>query len=116
MLWLRIPLEKYDVDDVVNGVTDGMIVLFYIVLSGNAVHKLPGANQTNNSAVQAQRHDLRSYLDYVGYLYQKMEPLPEQERFELGYMDFLQSPVQPLMDNLEVETYETHEKDSVGSF
>lgn len=29
-------------------------------------------------------HPLRTYLDYVGYLYQRMEPLPEQERFEVA--------------------------------
>ncbi|KAI3821348.1 hypothetical protein L1987_08914 [Smallanthus sonchifolius] len=28
---------------------------------------------------EAQRHEIRSYLEYVGYLYQKMEPLPEQD-------------------------------------
>ncbi|KVH91541.1 Protein arginine N-methyltransferase [Cynara cardunculus var. scolymus] len=90
-----------------------------IVLSGKPVHKLSGGNSaagadhSDNYAQQAQRHPLRSYLDYVGYLYQKMEPLPEQERFELGYRDFLQSPLQPLMDNLEAQTYETFEKDSV---
>ncbi|KAJ0944821.1 putative methyltransferase [Helianthus annuus] len=123
-----------------------------IVLSGKAVHNLPvgssasASGQTDNYTQQAQRHEIRSYLDYVGYLYQKMEPLPEQERFEarfstrpllncfykcqifffyncinvdlylimqLGYRDFLQSPLQPLMDNLEAQTYETFEKDSV---
>ncbi|KAI7752505.1 hypothetical protein M8C21_015856 [Ambrosia artemisiifolia] len=78
-----------------------------IVLSGKAVHKLPvgsspsGSSQADNYSQEAQRHEIRSYLDYVGYLYQKMEPLPEQERFE------------PLMDNLEAQTYETFEKDSV---
>lgn len=33
-----------------------------------------------------QRHPLRSYLDYIAYLYQKMDPLPEQERFEVVYL------------------------------
>lgn len=28
-------------------------------------------------------HASRPYLDYVAYLYQKMDPLPEQERFEV---------------------------------
>lgn len=28
-------------------------------------------------------HALRPYLDYVAYLYQKMDPLTEQERFEV---------------------------------
>lgn len=90
-----------------------------IVLSGKPVHNVPAkskpsaANQTDTAAQQLPRHDLRPYLDYVGYLYQSMEPLSEQERFELGYRDFLQSPLQPLMDNLEAQTYETFEKDSV---
>nr|ACG44493.1 hypothetical protein [Zea mays] len=42
-----------------------------------------------------------------------MDPLPEQERIEINYRDFLQSPLQPLMDNLEAQTYETFEKDVV---
>ncbi|EPS73385.1 hypothetical protein M569_01367, partial [Genlisea aurea] len=33
--------------------------------------------------------------------------------FQLGYRDFLQAPLQPLMDNLEAQTYETFEKDTV---
>ncbi|GKA22946.1 protein arginine N-methyltransferase 1.5 [Tanacetum coccineum] len=90
-----------------------------IVLSGKPAHNVPAksspsaANQTDTVAQQLPRHDLRPYLDYVGYLYQKMDPLSEQERFELGYRDFLQSPLQPLMDNLEAQTYETFEKDIV---
>jgi hypothetical protein len=31
-----------------------------------------------------QRHSLRPYLDYVGFLFQRMDPLPEQERFEVN--------------------------------
>ncbi|XP_059663025.1 protein arginine N-methyltransferase 1.5 isoform X1 [Cornus florida] len=90
-----------------------------IVISGKPVHSFPAgsselsANHTDNHIDGTQRHPIRSYLDYVGYLYQRMEPLPEQERFELGYRDFLQSPLQPLMDNLEAQTYETFEKDTV---
>ncbi|KAL6997291.1 Protein arginine N-methyltransferase 5 [Sarracenia purpurea var. burkii] len=90
-----------------------------IVISGTPVHNLPmgslefSTNQTDNHIESIQRQPLRPYLDYVAYLYQKMDPLPEQERFELGYRDFLQSPLQPLMDNLEAQTYETFEKDTV---
>ncbi|WOK93382.1 hypothetical protein Cni_G02079 [Canna indica] len=29
------------------------------------------------------RHSLKPYLDYVAYVYQRMDPLPEQERFEV---------------------------------
>lgn len=31
---------------------------------------------------------------------------------QAGYRDFLQAPLQPLMDNLEAQTYETFEKDA----
>ncbi|XP_073010160.1 protein arginine N-methyltransferase 5 isoform X1 [Typha latifolia] len=92
-----------------------------IVISGTSLHNVSpevsgdlimGDNGNNFEGVTV-RHALKPYLDYVAYLYQRMDPLPEQERFELGYRDFLQSPLQPLMDNLEAQTYETFEKDTV---
>ncbi|KAK5817097.1 protein arginine N-methyltransferase 1.5 [Gossypium arboreum] len=90
-----------------------------MVLSGKPLHNIPAestgsaANHIDKNVNSVERHPLRSYLDYVGYLYQRMAPLSEQERIELGYRDFLQAPLQPLMDNLEAQTYETFEKDSV---
>ncbi|XP_022851252.1 protein arginine N-methyltransferase 1.5-like isoform X1 [Olea europaea var. sylvestris] len=89
-----------------------------IVISGEPVHNPPMARSlessgsADNNNEGGWRHPLKSYLDYLAYLYQKMDPLPEQERFELGYRDYLQSPLQPLMDNLEAQTYETFEKDT----
>ncbi|GAB4854081.1 Protein arginine N-methyltransferase 5 [Ancistrocladus abbreviatus] len=80
-----------------------------IVISGHPVHMLPGESLESGN----QKHPLKFYLDYIGFLYQRMDPLPEQELYELGYRDFLQSPLQPLMDNLEAQTYETFEKDTV---
>lgn len=35
------------------------------------------------------------------------------EQFSKGYEDYLQTPLQPLMDNLESQTYEVFEKDPV---
>ncbi|EYU29151.1 hypothetical protein ABFS82_05G121400 [Erythranthe guttata] len=86
-----------------------------IVISGQPVHSAVGASgsRADNNVKDGLKHPLKSYLDYVAYLYQSMDPLPEQERFELGYRDYLQSPLQPLMDNLEAQTYETFEKDTV---
>ncbi|KAF6139671.1 hypothetical protein GIB67_002476 [Kingdonia uniflora] len=94
-----------------------------IVISGGPVHNTSTENVPTNyidgkflkacSIFCIDGHPLRSYLDYIGHLYQRMDPLPEQERFELSYRDFLQSPLQPLMDNLEAQTYETFEKDVV---
>ncbi|URE48004.1 PRMT5 arginine-N-methyltransferase [Musa troglodytarum] len=82
-------------------------------ISGESIKALPANDDDSHLEVIPPRHALRPYLDYVAYLYQRMDPLPEQERFELGYRDFLQSPLQPLMDNLEAQTYETFEKDIV---
>ncbi|KAH9798415.1 protein arginine N-methyltransferase 1.5 [Citrus sinensis] len=116
-----------------------------VVISGKLNHGVPSVSldsaldHTGTNVESSQRHSLRPYLDYIAYLYQRMDPLPEQERFELSYRDFLQSPLQghnplfhiisdefctiefsnyylsfqPLMDNLEAQTYETFEKDSV---
>lgn len=83
-----------------------------IVVSGQPVHSLP-LGSSGSVETGTQQHPLRAYLDYVGYLYQNMDSLSEQERFEFGYRDFLQSPLQPLMDNLEAQTYEIFEKDTV---
>ncbi|RWW64884.1 hypothetical protein BHE74_00027841, partial [Ensete ventricosum] len=82
-------------------------------ISGESIKALPANDDDSHLEVIPTRLALRPYLDYVAYLYQRMDPLPEQERFELGYRDFLQSPLQPLMDNLEAQTYETFEKDIV---
>ncbi|GAA0171773.1 protein modifying enzyme [Lithospermum erythrorhizon] len=89
-----------------------------VVISGEATHDFAsrnvqlGVNNDEDHSEGTQEHSLRAYLDYVGYLYQRLEPIPEQERIEIGYRDYLQSPLQPLMDNLEAQTYETFEKDT----
>ncbi|CAG8446554.1 9825_t:CDS:10 [Dentiscutata heterogama] len=55
---------------------------------------------------------LSAYQEYVHHLHRTMPELTPVEQFALGYHDFLQSPLQPLMDNLESSTYEVFEKDS----
>lgn len=50
------------------------------------------------------------YLDYIWKSWQNDGPI---ERYARGYEDFLQCPLQPLMDNLESGTYEVFEKDPV---
>ena len=57
---------------------------------------------------------LQAYVDYVRYLNTEMRPKQtSQQEFESPYYDVLQMPLQPLMDNLESQTYETFEKDPV---
>ncbi|XP_062454791.1 protein arginine N-methyltransferase 5 [Rhea pennata] len=56
---------------------------------------------------------LGSYLQYLEYLSQHRPPPSAYELFARGYEDYLQSPLQPLMDNLESQTYEVFEKDPI---
>ncbi len=54
-----------------------------------------------------------SHLRYLRHLQQTQPSRPPIERFGQGYQDYLQSPLQPLTDNLESVTYEVFEKDPV---
>jgi len=56
---------------------------------------------------------IRAYQQYMDHLWQTQEPLDTVSQFAKGYEDFLQSPLQPLMDNLESQTYEIFEKDPI---
>lgn len=54
-----------------------------------------------------------AYIDYLKHLRQTyLEQLTIGEKSLIGYRDILQSPLQPLMDNLESNVYETFERDS----
>lgn len=52
------------------------------------------------------------YYQYIDHLYTQRE-VDCVEQFSKGYEDYLQTPLQPLMDNLESQTYEVFEKDPV---
>ncbi|KAK4494510.1 hypothetical protein PRZ48_014808 [Zasmidium cellare] len=54
-----------------------------------------------------------SHLRYIRHLQQTQPSRPPMERFGQGYQDYIQSPLQPLTDNLESITYEVFEKDPV---
>ena len=53
------------------------------------------------------------HLRYMRRLQQTQPPRSLIERFGQGYQDFMQSPLQPLTDNLESITYEVFEKDPI---
>ncbi|XP_032666886.1 protein arginine N-methyltransferase 5 isoform X2 [Odontomachus brunneus] len=53
------------------------------------------------------------YHNYLDYLWKGCQTTGAVERFARGYEDYLQCPLQPLMDNLESQTYEIFEKDPV---
>ena len=65
------------------------------------------------SVIKDKPKDPTPYLRYLRHLQDTQPPRPPMERFGQGYQDFLQSPLQPLTDNLESITYEVFEKDLV---
>lgn len=58
-------------------------------------------------------NDSLEYLQHLKYLEQNMDPPTSIEKFADGYQDYLQTPLQPLADNLESLTYGIFEKDHV---
>ncbi|KAJ3042448.1 Protein arginine N-methyltransferase 5 [Rhizophlyctis rosea] len=54
-----------------------------------------------------------AYQQYLRHLHRSRPQPDEAEQFASGYHDYLQSPLQPLMDNLESATYEVFEKDPI---
>ncbi|KAK9472838.1 PRMT5 arginine-N-methyltransferase-domain-containing protein [Dipodascopsis tothii] len=57
--------------------------------------------------------DDKAHLIYMRHLASVMPTPSAVELFGQGYQDFLQSPLQPLVDNLESGTYEVFEQDPV---
>ncbi|RYY38873.1 hypothetical protein EON62_00135 [archaeon] len=56
---------------------------------------------------------LQRYVEYITHILRKVPTLTEQEQFEAPFLDYLQAPLQPLMDNLESQTYEVFERDPI---
>eukprot|EP01012_Entosiphon_sulcatum_P039880 TRINITY_DN5327_c0_g1_i1.p1 TRINITY_DN5327_c0_g1~~TRINITY_DN5327_c0_g1_i1.p1 ORF type:complete len:616 (+),score=76.75 TRINITY_DN5327_c0_g1_i1:249-1850(+) len=55
----------------------------------------------------------KPYFDHIKSVHKSIpEPTPQQQ-YESPYYDYLQAPLQPLMDNLESQTYEVFEGDPV---
>mmetsp|Transcript_3808 Transcript_3808/g.5844 ORF Transcript_3808/g.5844 Transcript_3808/m.5844 type:complete len:407 (-) Transcript_3808:99-1319(-) len=53
------------------------------------------------------------YLQYIAFLKEKRPALTEASISEAPFRDCIQAPLQPLMDNLESQTYEVFEKDPI---
>ncbi|CBX92914.1 similar to protein arginine N-methyltransferase [Plenodomus lingam JN3] len=61
----------------------------------------------------SSHNDPTPHLSYLRYLQRNQPPKSQIERFGGGFQDYLQSPLQPLTDNLESITYEVFEKDPI---
>jgi protein arginine N-methyltransferase 5 len=59
------------------------------------------------------RDDPTPHLSYLRFLQRNQPNKSMIERFGGGFQDYLQSPLQPLTDNLESITYEVFEKDPI---
>ncbi|KAF4522873.1 hypothetical protein B566_EDAN012808 [Ephemera danica] len=57
--------------------------------------------------------ELKHYQLYLEHLWKNSVAPDPLNSYARGYEDYLQSPLQPLMDNLESQTYEVFEKDPV---
>lgn len=60
-----------------------------------------------------EKNGLPSYQQYIRHLYRTQEQPSDLEKMAMDYEDYLQTPLQPLMDNLESMTYEVFEQDPV---
>lgn len=66
------------------------------------------------SGTPTLQDSLIPYIQYVQHLRSKdVSLMSDGDKFTFAYKDTLQSPLQPLMDNLESQTYETFERDPV---
>ena len=70
------------------------------------------ASQIRSTPIQ-KFQDPAPYLTCLRSLQRHQPPQTVLDKFEAGYQDYLQAPLQPLTDNLESVTYEVFEKDPV---
>ncbi|KAI8980873.1 PRMT5 arginine-N-methyltransferase-domain-containing protein [Pilobolus umbonatus] len=68
---------------------------------------------TNPRTPMHKSATMTSYGEYIAHLNRTLPELTEAEQCSAGYQDFMQAPLQPLMDNLENQTYEVFEKDPI---
>lgn len=71
------------------------------------------SSASGSASPKAKFKDPVPHLSYLKYLQRSQPARTMIERFGSGYQDYLQSPLQPLTDNLESVTYEVFEKDPV---
>lgn len=73
----------------------------------------PTPAESSNTKKTLLQNNPTAHLQYLRHLQHSQPPLPPIERFGRGYQDYMQSPLQPLTDNLESITYEVFEKDPI---
>jgi protein arginine N-methyltransferase 5 len=86
-----------------------------LVVTGRPHHAVTGSpNSTTQFGSGLSRNDYLPYIQYLRHLkarYCNSGADSVDDRATAAYRDTLQAPLQPLMDNLEAQTYETFERD-----
>ena len=109
------PIPGVDCHDSIFTVTDGS-------LSPSAAADATTGSSGSPTPSEASKHfkgqskkfqDPTPHLSYIRNLQRRQPPRTIIERFGAGFQDYLQSPLQPLTDNLESNVYEVFEKDPV---
>lgn len=81
---------------------------------GSSIDPSPAESaQMARQLSRKSQRDPTPHLSYIRYLQKNQPPKSTIERFGGGFQDYLQSPLQPLTDNLESITYEVFEKDPI---
>jgi type II protein arginine methyltransferase len=76
--------------------------------------EFPSLSEAQAQDHKHEGHTTNAYLSYIRWLESQQPPLPPLEFNTLAsFQDWLQSPLQPLADNLESATYEVFEGDPV---
>lgn len=76
--------------------------------------EFPSLSEAQSQDQKSEGHSANSYLSYIRWLESQQPPVSALEYNTLAsFQDWLQSPLQPLADNLESATYEVFEGDPV---
>lgn len=57
--------------------------------------------------------NLEQHYKFISQVFKTHDALEKDDYHEVSFRNYLQSPLQPLQDNLESATYEVFEKDSI---
>ena len=86
----------------------------HVIFSGKPRHFPAGGGATSTTSPDAGNGTYVPYTQYVQFLQGRIREMMTPGEIAISsYKDTLQSPLQPLMDNLEAQTYETFENDTI---
>ncbi|KUJ23139.1 Skb1 methyltransferase [Mollisia scopiformis] len=120
--WLLLrdvgPIPGLDDPMALNPTADGFPSPSVVIDASRSVSPTPAeAAEIKLKDTHKSKHklykDAAAHLIYLRYLQRNQPARTSIEKFGSGYQDYLQSPLQPLTDNLESVTYEVFEKDPV---